>query len=122
MNFNSLGYILLLPCAALGYRALTGRAKNVLLLVISYAFYMCWQPKYALLLLFITYLSYFAARAVDNTERARAKKLRLALFVIAGFMPLFIYKYFNFFCGLIESAIASAGLSSASARLTLRCL
>ena len=119
MNFNSLGYILLLPCAALGYRALTGRAKNVLLLVISYAFYMCWQPKYALLLLFITCLSYFAARAVDNTERAGARKLRLALFVIAGFMPLFIYKYFNFFCGLIVSAIASAGLKLSLGALDL---
>lgn len=110
MNFNSLGYILLLPCAAIVYRALPGKAKNVLLLIISYAFYMCWQPKYALLLLFITCLSYFAAKAVDKTERTRAKKLRLALFVILGFTPLFIYKYYNFFCGLIESALAAAGM------------
>lgn len=110
MNFNSLGYILLLPCAAIVYRALPGKAKNVLLLIISYAFYMCWQPKYALLLLFITCLSYFAAIAVDKTERTRAKKLRLALFVILGFTPLFIYKYYNFFCGLIESALAAAGM------------
>ena len=110
MNFNSLGYILLLPCAAIVYRALPGKAKNVLLLIINYAFYMCWQPKYALLLLFITCLSYFAAIAVDKTERTRAKKLRLALFVILGFTPLFIYKYYNFFCGLIESALAAAGM------------
>ena len=58
MNFNSLQYLLFLPASVVLYYALKPRLRNPALLVLSYYFYACWEPVYALLMLFSTATTY----------------------------------------------------------------
>ena len=51
MLFNSLKFALFFPCVTAGYFVLPHRLRNLWLLGCSYLFYMCWNPRYALLML-----------------------------------------------------------------------
>ena len=76
MNFNSLPYLIFLPLTVALYYALPQRLRNPLLLVLSYVFYMCWKPVYALLILFSTAVTYLCGRLIHS--RPRRKRLWLA--------------------------------------------
>ena len=51
-----------------GYYALPTRLRWVLLLAGSYFFYMCWNARYALLLLLSTAVTYAAALLIDRAN------------------------------------------------------
>ena len=60
MLFNSLQFLLFFPVVALFYYALPHKVRYIWLLGASYFFYMCWNPKYALLMAFSTISTYTA--------------------------------------------------------------
>ena len=60
MLFNSLQFLLFFPVVALLYSVIPQRAKVYWLLAASYYFYMCWNARYALLLLFSTAVTYLS--------------------------------------------------------------
>lgn len=90
MNFHSLAYLLFLPAVAAGYFLLPQRLRNPFLALVSYGFYMLWQPGFALLLLGATAVGYFAARRMDG------KKLRLAAALVCLLGLLVYFKYAGF--------------------------
>ena len=110
MNFNSLSYLLFLPAMLLLYFLLPRRVKNPVLLIASYGFYMGWGPAYALLLLFATLTTFFAALAMERELWGR-RKLWLAAALVLNFGVLFVFKYFNFFAGLTAVALRALGLA-----------
>ncbi|MGN1022529.1 MAG: MBOAT family protein, partial [Lachnospiraceae bacterium] len=59
MNFNSLGYLVFFPVITILYFLLpVQKLRNALLLVASYFFYMCWNPKYIILMFLCTLVTY----------------------------------------------------------------
>jgi D-alanyl-lipoteichoic acid acyltransferase DltB (MBOAT superfamily) len=68
----------------------------MLLLVASYYFYMSWNPKYVVLILFTTVISYGAARLLENETSQTRKKSILSGAVVLCLGVLFFFKYFNF--------------------------
>ncbi len=110
MNFNSLAYLIFLAANVLVYYLLPGRFRNVQLLLSSYFFYMCWNPKYALLMLFSTVVTYACGRLVDGSVWGK-RKLWLVLSLLVNLGILFFFKYFNFVSGLAASAFALLGWS-----------
>ena len=60
MLFNSAEYLIFLPIVILLYFVLPAKAKNPWLLVASYYFYMCWNAKYALLMLLSTVITFMS--------------------------------------------------------------
>ena len=56
--FNSIEFLIFFPIVLLLYFALPKKAAKMWLLVASYYFYMGWNAKYALLIFFITLVSY----------------------------------------------------------------
>lgn len=66
MNFNSLEYAAFLPIVFALYWALPHKFRWVLLLVSSYYFYMSWNPRYVVLILFTTAVSYAAALLLEK--------------------------------------------------------
>ena len=54
MLFNSLDFLIFFPAVTLLYFIMPQKLKQMWLLVVSYYFYMCWNAKYALLILFST--------------------------------------------------------------------
>lgn len=85
MLFNSFQFLIFFPAAALIYFIVPQKIKNVWLLIMSYYFYMSWNAKYALLLLFstvVTYasgllLAYFSAK---NNRKGRQLTVALSFF------------------------------------------
>ena len=79
------------------------------LLVASYYFYMCWNAKYLLLILFTTVVSYTCALLLEKLNDTKKKKG--IVFVAAGIClgVLFVFKYFNFFADTINNALKYFG-------------
>lgn len=109
MNFNSLAYLVFLAVNVLVYYLLPGRWRNLQLLAASYYFYMCWNPKYALLMLFSTAATYACGLLVDKSAWGK-RKFWLVLSLVVNLAILFFFKYFNFVSSLFNRAFSHFGL------------
>lgn len=104
MLFNSLQFLVFFPIVILVYFIIPEKKRYLWLLAASYYFYMCWNPKYVLLLLFstlITYLSGLCLEAVKKRKCAEQKKHRHQIYCVTGsfilnLSILFFFKYFDF--------------------------
>ena len=67
--------------------------------VASYYFYMSWNAKYVVLILFTTIVSYLAAILIEYRKNVTCTppKITLILTLTACLGILFVFKYFNFF-------------------------
>ena len=101
MLFNSWQFALFFPIVFALYWGLPHRFRIGLILTASYYFYMSWNVKYVVLILFTTIVSYFAALLISKTDSTRTKKAILILSLIACLGVLFVFKYFNFFAGAV---------------------
>lgn len=103
MLFNSYSFLMFFPVVTLIYYLIPYKIRYIWLLIASYFFYMCWNAKYALILLFsttITYASGLLINKADNIEneekRIKRKKILVALSFIINLSILFMFKYFDF--------------------------
>ncbi len=108
MNFNSLSYLIFLVLNIVVYYLLPGRFRNLQLLAASYYFYMCWNPKYALLMLFSTAVTYFCSLFVQRSVWGKRRLLVLSL--LLNLAILFFFKYYNFASNVVTRALSFAGL------------
>ena len=70
MLFNSLSYLIFFPCVVfLYYITPWQKVRNILLLIASYYFYMCWDPRFILLMLGFTVITYFDAIFIDIAKK-----------------------------------------------------
>lgn len=97
MLFNSLSFAIFFPIVFLLYWALPHRYRWVLLLISSYYFYMSWNVKYVLLILFTTIISYGCARLLENCKELLMRKFVLGGAVFLCLSVLFLFKYLSFF-------------------------
>ncbi len=115
MLFNSLNFLLFFPTICSLYWLFKKVAPekysvdggNLILLIGSYYFYMCWNPTYALLLLTSTLTTFLAALAIDKCgDDVKRRKLMLGASVVFNLGILFFFKYYGF-AAQIVSDIAS---------------
>ena len=100
MLFNSAPFLLFFLTVVLFHYLLPGPARRWLLLAASYFFYMCWNPKFIVLLLTLTVIDYAAAIWISNSS-GRQRTAALWLSVGANLLFLSFFKYFNFFAANI---------------------
>lgn len=96
MLFNSLAFIIFLPCVFIVYWLMPHKFRWVILLISSYYFYMSWDAKYIVLILSTTIISYAAARIIENQDNKNRKKSVLMISGLLCLSVLFVFKYFNF--------------------------
>lgn len=99
MLFNSTDFLIFFPIVVLLYYLIPHRFRYLWLLACSYYFYMCWNAKYALLLLastLITYLSGLFLEMVTDKKRKWRRLIAGGSFVL-NLSILFFYKYIDFF-------------------------
>lgn len=99
MQFTSFEFLIFFPVVVLLFYAMPRKLKQPWLLAASYYFYMCWNAKYALLLLFstgATYLSGYLIEFFDKRSQEKYKKYCVAGCFTANLMILFLFKYFDF--------------------------
>lgn len=104
MLFNSIEFLIFFPIVVLIYFLIPKKVRYIWLLFASYYFYMGWNAKYALLLLFstaVTYVSGLILGRIKESDRDEGVKKRgMNLCVAASFTlnlaVLFWFKYFDF--------------------------
>ena len=104
MLFNSAQFILFFLVVLLLYYLLPTRSRRWLLLAASYFFYMCWNPKFIVLLLTLTLIDFFAALWIESSVGA---KRTAALWFSVGANLLFLgfFKYYNFFAANVAQSL-----------------
>lgn len=96
MLFNSLSFAIFLPIVFLIYWAMPHKWRWVVLFISSYYFYMSWNVKYVVLILFTTFISYACGLGLERAEGAKKKKILIVSTMVASLGCLFFFKYFNF--------------------------
>ena len=96
MLFNSFSYAFFLPIVFVIYWILPQRYQWILILLSSYYFYMCWNPKYAVLIAFTTLVSYICGILLERSNRKWVKQSIMITTVLACLGVLFIFKYYGF--------------------------
>ena len=113
--------MLFFPAVCLLYYIIPHRFRYLFLLACSYFFYMCWNPKYALLMLASTAVTYAsglllgaAEGMTDEKARIRRKKWVVALSFTSNLAILFFFKYYGFAAATAERIL---GILRVSAKL-----
>lgn len=103
MSFNSINYLVFFPIVVFLYFLLPKKIRMYWLLVASYYFYMSWNAKYGLLILFSTVITYICGLELEKVKQAfegrRQKFLKLIVIfssLIINLGLLFYFKYTNF--------------------------
>ena len=111
MLFNSLHFVIFFPCVVLAYFFLPFRFRWIWLLVSSYYFYMVWNPVYALVIVLLTTIDYFAGLRMGAAQDKRQRKKYLLGSIAANLGLLFTFKYFNFFNASLKTVFDWFGWS-----------
>lgn len=104
MVFNSMEFLIFFPIVVFIYYIIPLKYRYIWLLVSSYCFYYSCSPKYVILLLWTTLITYSCGRILSFIEkigkskkRLNIKKAILTICIIVNLLPLFFYKYMEFF-------------------------
>ena len=115
MLFNSLDFLIFFPIVVFLYFLVPRRAKYIWLLITSYYFYMSWNPKYALLILASTVLTWITGLGIDYCRRqgvahsVRRQKRCFAACCIVNLGILVFFKYFDFLLDNINFVLHKLG-------------
>ncbi len=93
--------------------------RKRLLLVASYYFYAYWDWRFLSLILFSTFVDYFAALALGWTQQPRVRKLLLLVTLVSNLGVLGFFKYYNFFVESLQAVFGSLGFHSGTLRIIL---
>lgn len=119
MVFTSFSYLVFFIIAVSVYFLLNNKLKNVWLLVCSYYFYMSWNPKYALLMLFSTFITYLSGIFISKSKRTKNKKLFVGLSFGINLLILFIFKYYTFAVDSLNAVFNVIGINNIPNSLNL---
>lgn len=112
MLFNSIEFAIFFPVAVLIYFLIPHKFRYLWLLVTSYFYYMCWNPRYALLLLLSTAITYVSGLIIGRESLSPAgRKWCVGLSFFLNLAILFFFKYFDFMVTSIASVCDSLGIS-----------
>ncbi len=120
MLFNSFNYLFFMILIFSLYWLCPHRFRWVLLLGFSCYFYMCWEPKYILLILGVAVATYLGARLINKTDSVKKRRTILAIDLTLILGVLFFFKYFNFFADSVVSVLRSFSIPAQS--ITLKVL
>lgn len=105
MLFNSLDFMFFFPIVVLIYFIIPKKYQYIWLLITSYYFYMCWNVKYAFLLLFSTLVTFISGILMEwikhQNSWKKEVKIKIKKYCVAGsfilnLAVLFFFKYFDF--------------------------
>lgn len=102
MLFNSFNFFVIFPFIFAIYWVIPSNwhsFRKWWLILVSYLLYMNWNPVFALVLLFITIVTYAGGLLFGrHLEESKGKRKRWLCYLLAAMalLPLLIFKYYNF--------------------------
>ena len=112
MPFNSLSFWCVFPVIFIVYWLIPSRFPKIRkgwLIFASYLLYMCWRPVYALVLLYVTIVTFFGALSFGKVKN---RKIVLGwVFGLLALAPLLVFKYYNFLNESLTAGISAVGLN-----------
>lgn len=112
MLFNSFSFLIFFPIVLMVYFVIPKKTRYIWLLITSYYFYMCWNPKYAWLIGFSTVITYISGILIDKADgikEDKKRKIRKNWVVAGSFVTnlgiLFFFKYFDFALANINAVL-----------------
>ncbi len=111
MLFNSFSFLVFFTILVVIYYLLPHKFRWILLVLASYYFYSTFNLGYVLLLFVCTLLIYFSSLGVLVSSPERKKILFIAA-AIVSLIPLFVFKYFDFFANSLNGFFAFAQADS----------
>lgn len=110
MLFNSWKFLLFFPTVVSIYFFLPYKIRAVWLLSASFFFYMCWNPKYIVLIGTSILVTYGAGILVEQENKQHRKKYWLLGSLALNLGILVLFKYFDFFFRSISALSGLFGL------------
>lgn len=103
MLFHSIEFILLF--AVVWIPAVFGNShiRRISLLIASYVFYMWFSVPLVALLVFSSVLDFSVGRWMSQTDDPARRRMFLLMSLVGNLGMLFVFKYFNFFTGTLNS-------------------
>lgn len=115
MLFNSIDFMFFFPLVLLVYFVIPRKCRRYWLLIASYYFYMSWNPKYALLILFSTIVTYacglLIGKEAEGKNRIAIKNGLVACCIIVNLLILGYFKYFDFMLSSISAVLKVVGIT-----------
>lgn len=124
MIFNSFGFLSLFPIIFIIYYLTPAfmskickgennftKVGNGLLVIISYSLYAKWKPVYALVLMWVTFVTYASALLIEKRRSYGNKKYIFLIGIVLSSLPLFLFKYYDFVSAQLETFIGYFGIS-----------
>jgi alginate O-acetyltransferase complex protein AlgI len=114
MSFQSLHFFVFLTAVILLNHRLAGHAglrKNMLLFA-SYYFYLCWDWRFAMLLIFVTLVNFVAGAGIATARHPGGRRLWMGVAVAGSLGVLAYFKYANFFIESIAGFARSLGFEA----------
>ena len=100
MIFNSIQFLIFLPIITIIYYIIPKKIKYIWLLLISYYFYMCWNPKYIILIAFSTLITFLSGLGIQfykdkGLNHKVFPKIIVAITFISNLGLLIFFKYLS---------------------------
>jgi D-alanyl-lipoteichoic acid acyltransferase DltB (MBOAT superfamily) len=115
LSFQSFHFLVFFLFVLLAVRCLFKErldAKKNILLVASYYFYMCWDWRFAGLILTITVINYFIGPKIAEEGDSKRKKAWLAVSLVSSLGILAYFKYANFFIDSMNMLLTGLGVNA----------
>ncbi len=115
MLFNSLSFIGFFLIAVITFLVIPKKLRCFWLVLLSYYYYMIWNPKYAILLTFSTVLTYFGGRLLNYdsiSSKVRIKKIVITLCCLINIGLLVFFKYAQFLIGNLNLLFQKFGFEN----------
>lgn len=109
MLFNSIHFLIFFPIVVCVYFLIPSRIKYIWLLIASYYFYMCWNPKYIVLIGISTIVTYVSGLLIEKFTMR--KRWIVAGSFITNLGILAFFKYFNFIYINVEQVLHHCGIT-----------
>jgi len=110
MLFNSVEFLIFFPIVLAVYLILPKKVKYIWLLIASFYFYMSWNPKYVVLIVFSIAATYVMGLLIEKSKKVSSKKWVLGLGIAANLGVLFLFKYLDFFFDNLNSLLSAVGI------------
>jgi alginate O-acetyltransferase complex protein AlgI len=106
MSLISVFYLLFLAASASVYYLVPVKYRSIWLLLVSYLFYLTWQPAFLGILMAVSLFAFIFGRGITVTSGTRSKRKWLICSVVVLLLPLIFFKYYNFLNENLSKALS----------------